>query len=193
MKKPILSILAFVLLFAACGKNSLQTPEKEHVDTEQKSVQVMKAIQPKMLARWRIKEIQITPFSPGTSEIGIYRDTILYDFGILDINQVVDTGGYYRKYNDFSGSIIYKSKILPIGFIGRPSVEALFNERGPELIGLLDFRFPVGSHETLPEEQYLQYLGLIWETFTMEFNEDGKTMIWKGLNRSCKYIRFERY
>lgn len=58
--------------------------------------------------------------------------------------------------------------------------DGVYKNKGPQVFGLLEYRFPVGSHVTEAEENYLQYLNLVGSNFEMEVSPDGKSMVWKS-------------
>lgn len=183
-------MLGVLLTLFACQKDA-NLPEEEKVDWDNASIAVMNSMRPNLLGSWKIKAVTIKPFAPNTSEIGIYKDTVLYDFAELNLNQV-NNSGYYEKGNDVTGVISFKSKHYPVGFRMLVHPDRILHKKGPQAFALFEYRFPVGTHLTEPEEDYLRNLTLIGENFEIEISPDGKVMNWKGLNRAIKNIRFEK-
>lgn len=191
MKKISLVIIAGTAILLSCGKNN-SSPEDEKIDWDKSSVAIMDSIRPKLLANWKMKSVNIKPSAPNTSEIGIYKDTVLYNFAELNLTQV-NNSGYYEKGNDVVGLIIFKSKQYPVGFRMLAHPDRVMYKKGPQVFGFFEFRFPVGTHFTEPEEDYLNNLTLIGDNFDIEISADGKSMIWKGSSRAIKSIYFEKY
>lgn len=184
-------MLAGLLILFACQKNN-SLPKKEKIDWDKESIALMDSMRPKLLASWKMKSVSVRPFAPYTSEIGIYKDSILYDFAELDLNQV-NNSGYYQRGNDVLGVIRFKSKRYPVGFRMLANSDRILYKKGPQAVALFEYRFPVGTRITEPEEDYLSNLTLINDNFDIEISSNGKVMIWKGKSRAIKNIRFERY
>ena len=191
MKKLVLLGLIAITLFTNCSKQT-EAPIEKKIDWTKSSITIMNSLRPKLLTSWKIKEVHVTPFAPNTSEIGIFKDSILYNLGDLNINQINNSSAY-ETGNDVTGVIKFKTKYYPVGFRMLANPERIVKNTGGQVFALFEYRFPVGSHITEPEESYLSNLTLINSNFEIEVSEDGRVMIWKGLNRAIKSIRFEKY
>jgi hypothetical protein len=187
MKRIYILPLCLLLVLAAC-KEPVQAPEREKIDFTKSATAIMDNIRPKLYGSWSIKEINLVPAPPSTSEIGIYKDTTILDLGQLDIYQV-NSSGYNASSNDVTGVIRFDRKVYPVGFRMLATGERVYQNKGPQVFGVFDYRFPVGSQLTEPQENYLRHLNLIGSNFEMETSEDGRTMIWKALGRAVKSMR----
>ncbi|WP_316812313.1 hypothetical protein [Pedobacter heparinus] len=191
MKKITVVLFAGVLMLLACQKNT-GSPVEKKIDWDKASIAIMDSMRPKLLANWKMKSVSVKPSAPSTSEIGIYKDTVLYNFAELNLTQVKNSG-YYEKGNDVTGVITFRSKRYPVGFRLHAHPDRVVHKKGPQVFGLVEYRFPVGTHLTELEESYLSNLTLIGDNFEIEISADGRSMTWKGLNRAIKNISFEKY
>ena len=66
----------------------------------------------------------------------------------------------------------------------------VYSQKGPQAFLLFNYRFPDGLHVAEPEEIFLENLGLIYETFSLETTVGQPTMKWVGLNRGIQQIDF---
>lgn len=190
MKKIFVSALVGLFMLSACQKNN-NLPEEEKIDRDKATIALMDSIRPRLLGSWKMKSVSVKPFAPHTSEIGIYKDTVLYGFAELHLNQV-NNSGYYQKGNDVLGVIKFRSKYYPVGFRMLAREDRILHKKGPQAVALFEYRFPDGKHFAEPEEDYLNNLTLIGDNFDIEISTDGKVMTWKGLSRAVKSIRFEK-
>lgn len=175
------------ILFISCKKD-VEVGKEEKVDWNKSSIILMNELRPKLYGSWKIEQMHITPYAPNTSEIGIFKDTLLNNVAELTINQVNNVG-YYEKGNDVTGTLKFKTKSYPVGFRMLPTGEQIFQNKGAHVFALFEYRFPVGTHLTEPEENYLYNLTLINDTFEIEMSKDGKMMTWRGLNRAIKSMQ----
>ena len=186
------NIIVFVILVLSIScKKSPEVSKEKKVDWNKSSILLMNDLRPKLYGSWKIEELHVTPYAPNTSEIGIFKDTLLNNVAELTISQVNNTG-YYEKGNDVTGFLKFKTKSYPVGFRMLPTSDYIFENKGPQVFALFEYRFPVGSHLTEPEEDYLRNLTLINTNFEIEISEDGKVMTWKGLNRAIKSMRLTK-
>jgi hypothetical protein len=189
MRSTITLAFVFCLIFSACKKKENIILE-EKIDFNEASVKLMDTIRPDLYGTWKMKEVNVKPFAPQTSEIGIYKDTTLIDFAILNITSVNNYSKYNQVSNDVTGVLEFQHKSYPVGFTMRATGDRIFKKQGPQIFALFEFRFLVGSHPTEKEEDYLQSLTLIGNNYTIEISSDGQKMVWKGLNRAIKEIQF---
>ncbi|MGF1924620.1 MAG: hypothetical protein ACQUHE_10615 [Bacteroidia bacterium] len=190
MKINTVVCLCLFLALAGC-KEQPEIASEEKIDWNKASVSVMEYMRPRVMGSWTIKSIDISPYPPSTREIGIVRDTTLVNVATMDFTQVKSTGVYLSS-NDVTGVIRFKNRVYPIGFKMLATSDGVYKREGSQVFGLLEYRFPVGSHLTEPEENYLRYLNLLGSNFEMEVSADGKTMIWKGLGQAIKSMLLEK-
>ncbi len=188
--KKIITLFFVSVLFLSCKKNG-EVSKPEKVDWNTSSITLMNNLRPKLLGTWKIEEIHVTPYAPNTSEIGIYKDTLLNNVAELTISRI-NNDSNYETGNDVTGFLRFKTKSYPVGFRMLPTPQHIFENKGPQVFGLFEYRFPVGTHLTEPEEDYLRNLTLINNNFEIEMSKDGKVMTWKGLNRAIKSMRLAK-
>ena len=182
-------LLAVGALFSQCAKNSPEVAPK--VDYDQKSVEIVRALSPALPGTWQLRRLYIKaqPYNTGQKELGLVRDTVFQDFATLTI-QPAPSGRSIPdpRYASFSGLLHFRTKTYPVQFELGASPERLIHDKGPQGAFVMHWNFPVGSHITEPEEQYLTYLGFINENFSVEVVSGQPTMIWRGLSRGIDRI-----
>ena len=191
MKVFSLPLLALVALFAQCAKTSPEVMPQARVNYDQKSVDIVQALSPFVPGTWQLRRlcIKAQSYNTGQKELGLVRDTVFRDFATLSI-QPAPSGRSIPdpRYASFSGLLHFRTKTYPVRFEVSASPERLFNDRGPQGTFLLEYNFPVGSHRTEPEEQFLEYLGFINENFSLDVVAGQPTMTWRGLSRGIDRI-----
>ena len=190
MKKTIVTLFVSCFFLFACKKNQSVVVEKE-INFDQASIKLMDSVRPRLSGTWNMKEVAVKYFAPFTSEIGILKDTTLNDFAAITITSIDNfSNEFYKSSNQVTGVINFKTKTYPIGFRLISNPERIYRKTGPQMLTLFEYRFTNGSHKTEVEEAYLMNLTLIGENYSIEINPDGKTMVWKGLNKAIKSIKF---
>lgn len=96
------------------------------------------------------------------------------------------------RRGEYDGTIQYGSKTYPVQFDMWPGT-GILSQKGPQAFLLFGYRFPDGLHITEPEEEFLEKLGLINETFSLETTVGQPTMKWVGLNRGIERIDFIKH
>ena len=191
MKAFSLPLLALVALFAQCAKTSPEAMPQARVNYDQKSVDIVQALSPSVPGTWQLRRlcIKAQSYNTGQKELGLVRDTVFQDFATLSI-QPAPSGRSIPdpRYASFSGLLHFRTKTYPVRFEVSASPDRLFNDRGPQGTFLLKYNFPVGSHRTEPEEQFLEYLGFINENFSLDVVAGQPTMTWRGLSRGIDRI-----
>jgi hypothetical protein len=190
MKSVSLSlVLASSLLFAQCAKTPEVAPK---INYDQKSTEIVQGVSPAVVGDWTLRRVQIKaqPYNGGQLALGIVRDTVLQDFATISIRPAPSRSSIPDlRYARFSGVLHYRTKTYPIQFELSASPQRLFHDEGPQAVFLLEYNFPVGSHPTEVEEQFLQSLGLIGEHFTLQVVPgQPRTMTWQGSYRGIGTI-----
>lgn len=182
-------LLATSGLFSQCAKTSSEVAPK--VDYNKKSAEIVQALSPALPGTWQLRRLYIKAqsYNTGQKELGLVRDTVFQDFATLSI-QSAPSGRSIPdpRYASFSGLLRFRTKTYPVQFELRASPERLINDNGPQGLFVMHWNFPVGSHRTEPEEDFLQYLGFINENFSVEVVSGQPTMIWRGLSRGIDRI-----
>ena len=190
MKAFSLPLLATVVLFAQCAKTAGPAPTPR-VDYDQKSADIVQALSPSLPGNWQLRRLYIKAqsYNTGQKELGLVRDTVFQDFATLVIQPAASGRSVPDpRYASFSGVLHFRTKTYPVRFEVSASPDRLINDRGPQGTFLLAYNFPVGSHQTEPEEQFLEYLGFINENFSLDVVSGQPTMTWRGLSRGIDRI-----
>ena len=182
-------LLATGALFSQCARTSPEVAPK--VNYDQKSAEIVQALSPSVPGTWQLRRLYLKAqsYNTGQKELGLMHDTIFQDFATLSL-QPAPSGRSVPdpRYASFSGFLHFRTKTYPIRFEVSASPDRLFHDRGPQGTFLLEYNFPVGSHPTEPEEQYLLYLGFIHENFSLEVVSGQPIMTWRGLSRGIDRI-----
>lgn len=190
MKYVALPLLPLALLFSQCATEAPDpTPEPDY---DQKSAAVLQAVKPLVAGDWTLRRVFVErqPLNLGQARLGIRRDTVFQDFATLSI-----TPGPERqptsdpRFANFEGTLRFRIKSYPVKFQLIANPERVVEGTGPQAFFILLPNGPDGSHPTEPEEQYLEYVGLMQETFRLEvFPNQPRAMTWRGLNRGISRI-----
>ncbi|MXV53071.1 hypothetical protein GS399_19040 [Pedobacter sp. HMF7647] len=183
-------LVACIFLVNACKKETVPVKTIDYKKAEIELIDSMGRLLPGL---WLMKKVDVKPFPSSTNEINIYKDTTLTDLAILTISYINSNTIPATVKNDVFGNIRFKNKTYPVGFTMGANYQRISQKGGGQVFALFEYRFPSGtSHITEPEENYLSNLTLIGNNYEMEVSKDGKSMVWKGLNRAIKEIRFEK-
>jgi len=198
MKRVAGLVFIFCFILSGCKKDkgALEDVEKagsDKIDYTKESIKVMEDLRPKLYGIWSMEKIKVKPVLSAAGELGFKRDTTLLNLASLDISRVdYSSQSANLTSNDVTGVLKFRTKSYPVGFRMLASPTWMTNGVGPQTFALFEFRFPVGSHPTETEEAYLWNLTLIGENYSINMSKDGKTMVWKGLNRAIESIEFVR-
>lgn len=183
MKIRLLLLLVTFFLFNQCSQDKSISPK---IDKNKASIELMNELRPQLTGTWVVKQLQIKPQnSTFHGELGIRKDTTLTNFARLDI--APNPIQFSPTSTRYIGHLQYGSKNYPIRFelLAGPWI---FSQKGSKAYFLLDYNFPIGpSRPTEREEYFLQQIGLMLETFSLNIATD-QLMIWEGLNRGIERI-----
>lgn len=155
MKAFSLPLLATVALFAQCAKTSPEVTPKAGVNYNQKGADIVQALRPFVPGTWQLRRLYLKaqPHNTGQRELGLVRDTVFQDFATLSIEPAASGRSVPdARYASFSGVLRFRTKTYPVRFEVSASPDRLIYDRGPQGTFLLEYNFPVGSHQTEPEE-----------------------------------------
>ena len=182
-----LLLLPFAGLAASCAS----TPEVEPALTyDEKEAAVLKQVAPQVAGQWTLTDVKYVRRPLFQYPASLPRDTVLAQLATLTIAPASVPRPSGRP--EFEGQLTYGSKTYPVRFSLYASPERVVRQQGPSAYFLLEYNFSVGSHQTEPEEQFLQDIGLVGEQFTLEAEAGQTTMQWKGLNRHLKSITLRK-
>jgi hypothetical protein len=180
------------VLILCCWQCTPDAPPK--IDYDQLAAQVMTELKPQLVGTWTLGQVHVSPNGPNRiNRLNLSQDTTFRDVALLTIvpaasprQQPVDP-----RYGEYDGTIQYKTKTYPIQFNTWPGPRVYSPSRqGPQAFLLFSFHFPNGPRFPEAEEAFLENLGLINETFSLETTVGQPTMKWVGLNGSIQRIDF---
>ncbi|MPR32081.1 hypothetical protein [Salmonirosea aquatica] len=181
-----LTILSLTLM-GCTPENVVLVPK---INYDQASIDLMKELTPQLEGRWNLRQVDVKYKSYNRqSEIGIYQDTTFQNLATLTV--VRSSRQVYSQYFEFEGTIEYKKKIYPIKFNLLVHYGWIEKKQGPQAVLLFQYNSKV-DHVVEPEENFLEYLGLINDNFNLEVFPDKRKMVWKGLSRGIEKIDFEK-
>jgi hypothetical protein len=183
---------AWSLVGFGCWQCTPDTPPK--IDYDQRAAQVMTELKPQLVGTWKLQQVHVTPNGPNRiNRLNLSRDSTLQDVALLTVVPAVvpRQTPVDPRYSEYDGTIQYKTKTYPVQFNMWPGTRIYSqNQQGPQAFLLFSFRFPNGTRFPEPEETFLENLGLINETFSLETTVGQPTMQWVGLNRGIQRIDF---
>ena len=188
---PAFLLLASGALCSQCAKTPEVAPPPK-LDYDQRSTEIVQGVSPAVAGDWTLRRVyvQAQAYNVGQKELGIKRDTVLRDFATLSV-QPAPSGRspVDLRYAKFAGVLHYRTKTYPVQFELRAAPTRVVGNTGPQALFIFDFNFSIGSHPTEPEEQFLRYLGLIGDNFSLEVvpGQPGM-MTWRGLSRGLDRI-----
>lgn len=156
------------------------------------SAALLKELAPRITGQWTLAEVRYTRRPLFQYPPSLPRDTVLSQFATLTIAPAPVSRPSRADNPEFEGQLSYHSKTYPVRFSLLAAPDRVVRQQGPPAYFLLEFNFPVGSHQTEPEEQFLQDIGLIGENFSLEAEAGQTTMRWQGLNRHLTAITLRK-
>lgn len=195
MKFCLLLLSSAVGCCVACSRLPAPTPAPAQ-SYDEASAALMRKVAPHVVGNWTLAEVHVQ-FKPGFYFFGpqrFPRDTVMQQFAKLAIApaQPSRSSPADPRYPDFEGQLTYRGKIYPVYFSLLAAPDRVVRNEGPLAHFLLEYNFPVGSHPTEVEEQFLQNIGLIEDNFSLELDSVRHTMTWRGLNRSIEHVELRR-
>lgn len=193
MKVNLTFLISIVFLFNRCSPNEGLYPK---IDYDQASIELMQEIQPKIVGQWTLRQVNIKyqDFNYSQKQLKITKDTAFVDFATLSIIPTNEPRRSPRdlRTGEYDGMIQFGTKTYPIQFDLRSNAEWIYSEKGPQAFFSFSYKFPVGTRVTESEERFLEDIGLMNDTFSLEFSTDPKKMIWRGLNRGVSRIEMTK-
>ena len=189
--KQLLGLLLVAGLSTQCSSSPAEDPAPKPTYDELGAA-ILKEVAPQVAGRWVLDEVHYQRRPLFQYPPSLPRDTVLYQFATLTVAPVQVPRSSRAGRPEFEGQLTYRSKTYPIYFSLNASPGRVMQQQGPPAYFLLEYNFPVGSHQTEPEEQFLQDIGLMGENFSLEAEAGQLIMRWQGLNRHLKTIIFRR-
>ncbi|WP_460934915.1 hypothetical protein [Spirosoma humi] len=193
MKVNLTFLVSIAFLFSRCSPNEGLSPK---IDYDQASIELMQEIQPKIVGQWTLRQVNIKyqDFNYSQKQLKITKDTAFVDFATLSIIPTNEPRSSPRdlRTGEYDGTIQFGTKAYPIQFDLRSNAEWIYSKKGPQAFFSFSYKFPVGTRVTESEERFLEDIGLMNDTFSLEFSTDPKKMIWRGLNRGVSRIEMTK-
>jgi hypothetical protein len=179
--------LPFAGLATACAFAPEVAPAPTYPEKE---AAVLNQVTPQVAGQWTLTDVKYTRRPLFQYPVSLPRDTVFAQLATLTIAPALVPRPSGRP--EFEGQLTYHRKTYPIRFSLYASPDRVVRQQGPPAYFLLEYNFPVGSHQTEPEEQFLQDIGLVGEQFSLEAEAGQATMQWKGLDRHLKSIMLRK-
>lgn len=172
-------------LAASCAATPDVTPVLTYAEKE---TAVLKQVAPQVPGQWTLTDVQYVrrPFFQYPASLP--RDTVFAQLATLTLTPVLPLRTSRNGGADFEGQLTYGRKTYPVRFSLYASAERVVRQQGPAAHFLLEYNFPVGSHQTEPEEQFLQDIGLVGAQFSLAAEAGQSTMQWQGLDQHLRSI-----
>lgn len=159
------------------------------VDYDQVSINVMKDLAPQLVGTWKLRQVRVN--FQGPNRINLTKDSTFQDLATLTVVPAAKPRTLPKdtRRGEFDGTLQFGNKTYPIQFDTWPGTW-IYSGKGPQAFLLFSYQFPNGLHTIELEEEFLEKLGLIHETFSLETTFGQPTMKWVGLNRGIDQIDF---
>ena len=180
----ILSLLTSTTVFTSCSYEN-ESDINYSNEFKKRDNEFLKEHTPKISGSWKIQKMVVVP--NNMSDI-IKNDTILYNLGRIDVNVEEKEMWDDRVRFYFNGNFYFNQEIIPFkSSLVHPN---LHDKSIYSLIEVDSKYFPelYMNFDELPEEYKFLAGYFFHDNYEMTFSEDGKTLIWKGTNRSVKEI-----
>lgn len=180
----ILSLLTSTTVFTSCSYEN-ESDINYSNEFKKRDNEFLKEHTPKISGSWKIQKMVVVP--NNMSDI-IKNDTILYNLGRIDVNVEEKEMWDDRVRFYFNGNFYFNQEIIPFkSSLVHP------NLHDKSIYSLIEvdskyFPDPTMNFDDLPEEYQLLADYFFGDNYAITSSEDGKTLIWKGLERSTKEI-----
>jgi len=181
--KYLFCLLAVVLL-AQCAKTPPVTPSPTYSERE---AAVLQTVAPLVAGQWRLTDVHYSRRPLFDAPVGWPRDTIVAQLATLMLTPTVPRFSQ-TGHPAFEGELSYAGKTYPVYFALWANPDQVNRQQGPPAYFTLEYHFPVGTHQTAVEEQFLQDVGLVGCQFTLEAPAGSATLHWQGLDRHLQSL-----
>lgn len=177
-----LSLLTATTIFTSCeSDNGSETTYSN--EFKKRDNAFLKEHTPKLSGSWKIQKMVLVP--NNMSDI-IKKDTTLYNVGTIDVFVEEKEMEDDRVRFYFNGNFYFNEEVIPY----RSSlVHPNLNDKSIYSLIQVDPKYfpePSMNFDDLPEEYQLLADYFFNDNYDITSSEDGKTLIWKGLERSTK-------
>lgn len=192
-------LLCFLLLAAglstACTRNAEPAPSPTF---DEASIALMRELTPQLTGTWTLHEVHVQ-FKPGFSYPGrpsFPRDTTMYQFATLSLQPAaLPAAAIDPRYSQLEGQLTYQGLAYPVRLRLLATADRVLRQQGPYATFLLEYapRISGGSRPTTPTEEFLQFVGLLGENFSLELPVSGQpVMIWRGISHGIEHIELRK-
>jgi hypothetical protein len=185
----LLSSVLILGIATSCASAPTVAPAPDYNKIE---ADILKEVAPQVAGRWTLAEVDYKRRPLFQYPASLPKDTVLRQFATLTLAPVQVPRPSRNGRPEFEGQLTYLNKTYPVYFSLYASPDRVMHQQGPPAYFSLVYNFPVGSHQTEPEEQFLQDIGLVGEQFSLEAEAGQTTMRWQGLDRHLKSITLRR-
>lgn len=178
-------------LSTACTRHADPSPSPTF---DEASVALMRELTPQLTGTWTLQQVHVQ-FKPGFSYPGrpsFPRDTTMDQFATLSLQPaVLPASATDPRYPQLEGTLTYQGLAYPVRLRLLATAERVLRQQGPYATFLFEYvpRVSGGSRPTTPTEEFLQFVGLLGENFSLELPVAGQpVMIWRGVSRGIEHI-----
>jgi hypothetical protein len=192
-------LFCFLLLAAglstACTRNADPAPNPTF---DEASIALMRDLTPQLTGTWTLHEVHVQ-FKPGFSYPGrasFPRDTTMYQFATLSLQPAaLPPSAIDPRHPQLEGQLTYQGLAYPVRLRLFATADRVLRQQGPYATFLLEYapRINGGSRPTTPTEEFLQFVGLLGENFSLELPAGGQpVMIWRGVSHGIEHIELRK-
>lgn len=189
MRKHLIKIFTLSLLTATAVFTSCESDNGSDInysnEFKKRDNEFLKEHTPKISGSWKIQKMVVVP--NNMSDI-IKNDTILYNLGRIDVFVEEKEMKDDRVRFYFNGNFYFNEEVIPFrSSLVHPN---LHDKLIYSLIQVDSKYFPEPSmnFDDLPKEYQFLADYFFGDNYAITSSEDGKTLNWKGLERSTKEI-----
>jgi len=193
--RPLCLLMLAAGLSTSCTRNPDPAPSPTF---DEASIALMRELTPQLTGTWTLHEVHVQ-FKPGFSYPGSQsfpRDTTMYQFATLSLQPAALPAPLADpRYPQLEGQLTYQGLAYPVRLRLLATADRVLRQQGPYATFLLEYvpRISGGSRPTTPTEEFLQFVGLFGENFSLELPAGRQpVMIWRGVSHGIEHIELRK-
>jgi len=183
-----------LLLIVAALSTQCAAPHADPTPSfEEASIAVLREVTPLVAGTWTMERVYVHRQPYFSYPQPFPKDTVLHQFATLTLAPAAPTGSRRDILSPtFEGTMSYNGTTYPVAFSLQAIAGRVLRQEGPPALLLFSYKGPIALHTTTADEQFLQDIGLINETFTLETTKGQPTMTWRGQHQHLDRIEFHK-
>lgn len=191
-----MATLRLLLLLAVAGLGTQCNASHADPDPapsfEEASIAVLKKVTPLVAGNWTMERVYVHRQPYFMYPRLFPADTMLPQFATLALAYAPTGKPWDALHPTFEGTLTYKGTAYPVSFSLSATPSQVLHQESPPALFLFGYKGPIALHTTTANEEFLQDIGLINESFTLEVNQGQPTMTWRGQRQHLERIEFHK-